>query len=473
MATLTALKKKKSSRFGPNEFILFLPEIRELLSQKDFNQLKGLVNKLHSIDIAEGWHKLEASEKIIVFKLLNFKKAVEVFEDLKFEQQSYLLNNLDNIQISSILNEMAADERADFFKDLSPKRYKKLFSLMKKEEVDDVTKLLNFEEDSAGSLMTTEFVTIKKEMTARQALISIQESQKTGSARDIYSVYVTEGERYLVGVLPLQTLITAPSTMLIKDIMADIDAIKIEVNEDTGEVANKFSRYDLLDAPVVNERNQLIGIITIDDVVDLMQQEATREFYEIGKMQPKGGEEIRYTQTSIKDLVKRRAGWIILLLMFQVFSGWILKTFEHALGTVVALAFFIPMLLDTGGNAGSQTTVTVVRSLAIGDAGLKNIWRVVRLEVLGSLVMSVIVGVMAFLRAYWLQQDFLLSLVVAVTIMAIVVVAISTGVFLPFLAKRLGLDPAALAGPITTTVVDVVGLIIYFKIAQFFLPVLR
>ena len=465
--------KSRKGWLGPNQFVLFIPEIKELLEEKNFNQLKDLLKRIHSIDIAEGWEKLKGQEKIIIFKLFSAKKAIEVFEDLRFFEQSYLLNNLDNAEIAPLLNDMASDERAQLFKDLPPKVNKKLFSLMKEEEAKDLTQLLNFTEGTAGSLMTTDFVTLKKEMTAKQALIHIQESYKAGGAHSIYSVYVTDENRYLIGNVSLQTVITAPPDILIKDIMSDTEVIKINADTEETEVANRFSRYDLLDAPIVNKDNLLIGVITIDDVVDLIQKEQTREIYEIGKMEARGGEEIKYSKATVKDLVKRRAGWLILLLVFHVFSGWILKNFEYALGTVVALAFFIPMLLDTGGNAGAQTSITIIRSFATGDANFRNIWRIARLEILCSLIMSLIVGTVAFLRAYWLEGALALSLVVGLTMMSIVLVAILTGMILPFLSKRIGLDPAALAGPITTTVVDVTGLIIYFKIAQIFLPVLR
>lgn len=465
--------KSRKGWLSPNQFILFLPEIKELLEAKDFNQLKDLLKRIHSIDIAEGWEKLIDQEKIVIFKLLSTRKSIEVFEDLRFPEQSYLLNNLDNTELSPLLNEMASDERAQLFKDLAAKVKKKLFSLMKEEELNDLTQLLNFPEGSAGSLMTTEFATLKKEMTAKQALIHIQQSYKSGGMASIYSVFVTDENRYLIGSVSLQTLITAPPDILIKDIMSDSEVIKIAADDEEAEVANKFSRYDLLDAPVVNRDNLLIGIITIDDVVDLIQKETTRDIYEIGKMEARGGEEIRYSNATVTDLVKRRAGWLILLLIFHVFSGWILKNFEFALGTVVALAFFIPMLLDTGGNAGAQTSITIIRSFATGDASFRNILRIARLEIATSLIMSIIVGVVAFLRAYWLEGAVALSLVVGLTMMSIVLVAILTGMILPFLSKRIGLDPAALAGPITTTVVDVTGLIIYFKIAQFFLPALR
>jgi magnesium transporter len=239
------------------------------------------------------------------------------------------------------------------------------------------------------------------------------------------------------------------------------------------DVGRHFSKYDLLDAPVVDEQNHLVGIVTIDDVVDLIQRETTKEVYEIGKMTGRGGREIRYATTSVVELVRRRAGWLVVLLIFDFLTGTVLKTFEHALGTVVALTFFIPMLLDTGGNAGNQTAITIIRGMAIGDVTFKNVWKIAKLEILASFSMGLIVGAVAFIRAFLLQGDLMLSLVVGSTMTFIILLAILTGLFLPVVSKRLGLDPAVLAGPITTSVVDVLGLIIYFKIAQFLIPVLK
>ncbi|MFC1592848.1 magnesium transporter [Candidatus Omnitrophota bacterium] len=466
-------KIKTPRAFGPNEFILFLPEIKEFLENKDFTSLKELLRTIHSIDIAEGWERLKPDEKIVIFKLLPTHKTIEIFEDLRFNEQSSLLKYLDNTEVIPILNEMASDERADLFKELPRKVMRKLFSVMKKEEVEDVQQLLSFKEKTAGSLMTTDFLSLKKEMTAKQAVLWLQQTYKSKSSYHFYHLYILDEQRRLIGFVDLNALITAPPDILVKDIMFSPQTIKINVNTPEEEVGQKFSRYDLLDAPVIDSQDRFLGVITIDDVVDLIQEENTRQIYEIGKMQPAGGQEIRYATTTVVEIIKRRAGWLILLLVLHVFSGWILKNFEYALSTVVALVFFIPMILDTGGNAGAQTSITIIRSLATGDANFKNIWRIARLEIISSLIMSFIVGIVAFLRAYWLETDPLLSLVVGITMMSVVLVAIFTGLSLPFISKRLGLDPAALAGPITTTVVDVVGLIVYFKIAQFFLQALR
>jgi magnesium transporter len=464
---------KNSLRKRIDVFALFLPEIKELVLKKDFEALKAFLKNINSMDLAEGWRHLEPMEKIIVFKLLGTKKALEVFENLRLNEQTYILNNLDNIEVAQIINEMAPDERADLFKELPPKIFKKLFNLVNKEEAQDLRKLLVYKEGRAGSLMTTEFVELKKEMTARQAILSLQENLRAEYRENIYSLFVTDENHKLIGSISLQDLLKAPPDILIKDIMASADFIKIDAQTNIKEVTNWFKKYDLLDAPVVDKENTLLGIITVDDIVETIEKETTKEVYEIGKMSAKGGEIISYARASITELVRRRAGWLILLLIFDFLTGTVLKTFEHTLSSVVALAFFIPMLLDTGGNAGAQTSITIIRGLATGDVTFKNIFKVVKLELASALLMGLIIGAVAFGRAFLLQKDFSLAIVVGITMLLIAILAIATGIFLPLVSKRVGLDPAVLAGPITTSVVDVVGLIIYFKVAQLFIPVLK
>ena len=454
-------------------FALFLPEIKECLKARDFSQLKDIIKAIPSMDLAEGIKLLQASEKVLVFKLLSFKMAIEVFENLSFDDQSYLLHNLDNQDISQILNEMASDERVDLFKELPPKIVKKLTSLMKKEEVDDLNKLLKYPENTAGSLMTTDFIELRPGMSAKKALLTLQENYKPGQIKDINSLYVTEENHALIGELTLPMLIVAAPDMLIKDIMSPVDWIKLDVRTHRTRVAKNFEKYDLLNMPVVDSENRLVGIITIDDVVELIHKETTKEIYEIGKMSPMEGEEIRYARISSMGLVKRRAGWLVFLLMFDFLTGTILKTFEHALSNVVALTFFIPMLLDTGGNAGNQTSITIIRGLATGDVTFKNAWKVIRVELTASLIMGFVVGLVAFGRAILLEESVILAVVVGVTMSSVVLLAILTGIFLPLASKKMGLDPAVLAGPITTSIVDVVGLIIYFKIAQALIPALK
>jgi magnesium transporter len=452
---------------------LFLPEIKELIQAKDFNGLKALLKTVRSIDLAEGWRRLQEQEKIIVFKLLGTKKAVEVFENLTVAEQTYVLNNMDNAEVVQVINEMAPDERADLFKELPGKVFRKFFSLVNKEKAQGLRHLMVHKEGTAGSLMTTEFVELRKDMTARQAILSIQENLRAEYRENIYSVFVTDENHKLIGSISLQDLLKAPPDILIRDIMESVDLIKIDVGTDIKEVANWFKKYDLLDVPVVDRDNILAGIITVDDIVETIERQNTKEIYEIGKMSPHGGEIISYARATTWELVKRRAGWLVLLLIFDFLTGTVLKNFEHILSSVVALAFFIPMLLDTGGNAGAQTSITIIRGLATGDVSWKNILKVIKLEMAAAVLMSLIVGGVAFGRAFLLQKDMFLAATVGLSMMFIGMLAIATGIFLPLFSKKVGLDPAVLAGPITTSVVDVVGLIIYFKIAQLFIPALR
>jgi magnesium transporter len=454
-------------------FALFLPEMKELLQKKDFNGLKEMIKNINSMDLAEGWRYLEPTEKIIIFKLLGTKKAVEVFENLRLLEQTYILNNLDSLEVAQIINEMAPDERADLFKELPAKVVRKFFSLVNKEEEQDIRKLLTYREGTAGSLMTTEFVELKKDMTAKQAIVSVQENLRAEYRENIYSVFVTDENHKLVGSISLQDLLKAPPDILIKEIMVSADLIKVDVNTDIKDVSAWFKKYDLLDAPIVDSSHVLLGIITVDDIVETIEKEATKEIYEIGKMNPAGGEVISYARSTTFDLVRRRAGWLVMLLIFDFLTGTVLKSFEHLLSSVVALAFFIPMLLDTGGNAGAQTSITIIRGMATGDVNFKNVFRVIKLEFSAALLMGLIVGGVAFGRALLLQRDFFVAIVVGTSMLIIAVLAIATGIFLPLFSKRVGLDPAVLAGPITTSIVDVVGLIIYFKIAQILIPTLR
>ncbi len=464
---------KKNQQKALSMTALFVPEIRALLKDKSFSEVKALISKIPAIDIAERWHNFSDQEKILIFKLLRTSLACELFEVLKFEDQSFLLDNLDNAEVSQVLNEMAPDDRANLFKDLPPKVIKKLFKLMKKEEVEDVRELMTYEEGTAGAIMTTDYIELRKEITARAAILKLQDTLSFDDDLDISSIYVTDAGHKLIGMVELQDLIKAPSDMLIKDLMESTDFIKINEYAPDEEVAQSFKRYDLIDAPVVNENDELIGVITIDDIVDVIDREATKEIYEVGKMTPGEGKMISYATATVKELISRRAGWLVFLLIFDFLTGTVLKTFQSSLSSVVALVFFIPMLLGTGGNAGTQSSITVIRGLATGDASFDNVKRVFKLEIFAALVMGLIVGVVAFVRALLLQSDPLIGLVVGLTMFLIVLLAICTGISLPFLSKKMGFDPAVLAGPITTSFVDVIGLIIYFKVAQFILPVLR
>jgi magnesium transporter len=450
-------------------FALFLPEIRELLQRKDFSSLKTLLKQIHSMDLAEGFRYLKPQQKILAFKLLSFKKAGEVFEHLSFKEQSHLLKNLENDKVAQILNEMAPDERTELFNDLPPRLIKKFFSLMEEEEVRDVRRLLNYREGTAGSQMTSEFVELKREMTARRAVLHLQQGLKAGQTRNIYSIYVTDQAHKLVGGLALQVLITAPPDILIRDIMTNVDLIKVGVNMDVEEVAKIFTKYDLLDMPVVDKQDRLVGIITIDDVVDIIHREATEDIYGMGKIA--GAEEaaqINYAQASIFSLVRRRIVWLFILLLIGAFvSGRLLKGYSGMLQQLIVLAAFLPMLMDSAGNAGQQSLCLIVRGLATGEVRVREIFKVVRKEMAVGLLMGFLVGVIGYFAAFLLEGfNPALGLTVGLSMVTVVTAATLVGATLPLVFKRLGFDPAIAASPFITTLVDATTLVVYFEISR-------
>ncbi|MFQ5681497.1 MAG: magnesium transporter, partial [Candidatus Omnitrophota bacterium] len=296
--------------------MLFMPEIRQCLENKRWPELKQILLKIPPMDLAEGWGNFSPRERIIIFKLFDIRLATELFESLRLEDQSFLLNNLEDGNVARILNDMAPDERANLFKDLPRKVYKKFFRLMSKEEAADVAELLAYDEGAAGAVMTTEFVELRKDMTARGAILKLQDCLRFDSSADVHTVYVTDENNILKGAVELQDLIKAPADMPIKDIMTDVDHIKIGVDNANAEVARRFKKYDLLDAPVVDVSDKLIGVITVDDIVDLIDKEATKDIYEVGKMSAEEGQIISYATATVGELLKRRSGWLIFLLVF-------------------------------------------------------------------------------------------------------------------------------------------------------------
>ncbi|MCK5534967.1 magnesium transporter, partial [bacterium] len=336
---------------------LFLPEIKELLAKKDYEELKKFQKEIYPIDFAEDWEKFSSSEKYILFHLLPHARMIDLFEELEFDQQKELIDSLQSQELKEVLDEMASDERADLFRELSEKTKKKLFAVMKKEKVEDVKKLLTYEENTAGSVMTTEFLELKREITARVALLRLQEFASRYKIEDISNVYITDEQHRLIGIVSLQKLITAPSTnMLLKDLMSAVQMIKINVNQDQEEVARLFSKYDLLSAPVVGDGNQLLGVISIDDVVDVIEEETSEDIYGMGKISSvHDAVQINYSRASVFVLAKNRLIWLFILLMIEIFvSGRLIKNYSHMIETLIILTCFIPMLMDTGGNAGSQ-----------------------------------------------------------------------------------------------------------------------
>jgi magnesium transporter len=463
------LKNHKNSKF--QSLMLLVPEIKQLIKEKKFFELKDILNEIHPIDLAEGFSYFDKDEQLIIFRLLRSDRAIAMFEDLDPEEQAWIIENLDKNPLEKLVEDMPADERAKLVRRLPEKVKKKILSCVKKEDLNVIQQTLNYKEGTAGAIMNTYFISLSPKMTVKQAIEHIHSLSRFRRYSSLHAFYVVDNNKKLLGGVTLRKLIAAPSDIKVSEIMSSVNFIKINVNTSKEDVARLFAKYDLVIAPVVDDNDILVGVITVDDAIDVINQINTVHLYEVGKIT--GKEEIRYQDATPFYLFKRRVGWLTLLLIFDFLTGTVLKTFEHAISSVVALTFFIPMLLDTGGNAGAQTVAILTRSFATGDVTFKNIFKVIKLEILSALLSGLFIGVIAFLRGLSLGVDINIAIVVGLTMCIIIILAISSGVFLPIISKMFGLDPAALSGPLITSIVDVCGLIIYFKIAQLLIPQLR
>ncbi len=463
------LKDYKNSRY--QSIMLLVPEIKQLIKEKKFFVLKDVLKDIHPIDLAEGFGSFDKDEQLIIFRLMRFDRAIAMFEDLDPQEQAWIIENLEQNPLEKLVEDMPADERAKLVRRLPERVKKKLLSCVKKEDLSVIQQTLNYKEGTAGAIMNTYFISLLPHMTAKQAIEHIHSLSKFRRYSSLHAFYVVDNNKKLLGGITLRKLIAAPSDIKVSEIMSSVNFIKINVNTDKENIARLFAKYDLVIAPVVDDNDVLVGVITVDDVIDVINQLNTAQLYEVGKIG--GKEEIRYQDATPLYLFKRRVGWLTLLLIFDFLTGTVLKTFEDAISAVVALTFFIPMLLDTGGNAGAQTSITLIRSFATGDVSFKNIFKVIKLEFLCGLLMSICIGSIAFLRGLTLGVSIHIAVTVGITMSCLILLAVFIGISLPVISKKIGLDPAVLAGPITTSAIDILGLIIYFKIAQILVPQLR
>lgn len=456
---------------GLDVVALFLPEINELLQAKKFAELKDLLKKIHSMDLAEGFKYLLPNQKVLVFKLLSARRAVEVFEDLRPEDQSFLLHNLENSEVTQILNEMAPDDRARLFKDLPERVRKKCWAMLTEPVAEDVRRLMTYREGTAGAMMTTEVVELRKEMTARRAILTLQEHYRGGQARRVYSLYVTDEPHHLLGGLSLEMLLAAPPDMLVKDLMSDLSTVKIRHDLSADATAQRFRKYDLTDAPVVDEEDRLLGVVTIDDVVEWVHQEATED---IQKMAAVSALEQPYMQVGFAEMLRKRAGWLSVLFVGEMLTTTAMAYFEQEIARAVVLALFIPLIISSGGNSGSQAASLVIRAMALQEIRLRDWWRVMRRELATGLGLGGLLGALAVARiVLWPNREvvygehfLLVAIAVACSLIGVVLWGTLTGSMLPFILRRCGADPAVSSAPFVATLVDVLGIVIYFSVAR-------
>ncbi|TCT12142.1 magnesium transporter [Natranaerovirga pectinivora] len=439
--------------------------IIELFAQGKYSQIKNEIGKMNVVDIAQLFAELEEDAIMIVFRLLPKEMAADVFTYLSFEQQQYVIESITDKETKNIIDDLFLDDAVDLLEEMPANVVKKILKNTTEEKRKLINQFLKYPDNSAGSIMTIEYVDLDKEMTVKASLEHIK---KTGVDKETIDIcYITDKARRLEGIVPIRKLILNDENVIIDDIM-DKNFLSIKTDDDQEEIAYLFKKYDLVAMPVVDKENRLVGIITIDDVVDIIEQENTEDFQKMAALEPS---EEEYLKTSVFSLAKHRILWLLVLMFSATFTGNIIQGYEDILETVLILTTFIPMLMDTAGNSGSQSATLVIRGLALGQIERKDALKVVWKEFRVSIIVGFALAFLNFFRIYFFVEgaDFLISLVVCLTLFLTVVLAKLVGGILPIIAKTLKLDPAIMAAPLITTIVDALALIAYFQLAAYFL----
>lgn len=440
--------------------------IVELIKEKKLLEAKQELMKHNAIDIAQLFEELEMEDVVKVFRLLPKDMASDVFTELDREQRAHIVQSITDVEISNILDDLYMDETVDVLEELPANVVKKILKNTSQDRRNLINQFLNYPDSSGGSIMTIEYVGLKKEMTVKDALAHIK---KTGIDKaTINTCYVMDDNRKLEGIVSIRKLILSDFEVLIKDIMTT-EIIYVNTLDDQEYIAEQFKKYDLTTIPVTDNEKRLVGIITIDDIIDIIDQEATEDFQRMAAMEPN---EEEYLKTSVWTLAKHRIIWLLVLMISATFTGKIIQKYEEVLQSVVILAAFIPMLMDTGGNAGSQSSTLVIRGMALGEIQLKDTFKVIGKELGVSAIAGTALSVVNFLRLYFLEKvDFFVAITVCISLFCTVVLAKIIGGILPLAAKKLKLDPAIMASPLITTIVDSIALFIYFSTAVWLLGI--
>ena len=431
-----------------------------LVSRKQFRQLKDELCEMNEFDIASFLDELDSEKQIIIFRMLPKELASDVFACLEVETQEHIINSITDKELAYIIEELYVDDAVDMLEELPATIVKRVLQNAAPSTRLQINEFLKYPENSAGSIMTAEYIGLKKNITVQEAFAYIR---KHGYDKEtIYTCYVMDAKRMLEGVVTVKDLLMNDYDVKIEDIM-DTNVIKAVTTDDKEDIADLFNKYDLLSLPVVDHENRLVGIVTIDDAVDVMEEEATEDFEKMAAMLPS---EKPYLKTSVLELAKNRITWLLVLMISSMLTGGILTKYEDAFQVMPLLVSFVPMLTDTGGNAGSQSSTMIIRGMTIGEIASSDILKVIWKEARVSVVVGLILGLVNFIRlVIQYPGQPVVALTVVLALFATVFLAKVIGGMLPILAKKLKLDPAIMAAPLITTIVDAVSLVIYFQIA--------
>ncbi|MBR2744402.1 MAG: magnesium transporter [Clostridia bacterium] len=438
-----------------------LDKIKELLEEKKLAQIKKELKDMNEVDIANLIEDLPEDQLVQVFRLLPKNMAADVFVNLDDEVEKNLINSLSSKEAKSIIEDMFTDDAADLFEEMPAVMVSKLLANVSSETRASINKLLRYPDNSAGSLMAMEYIHLKKGLTIKESINRIKEQKDEFVSYD--SCFVTDNERKLLGYVEVKDLLTNDMDTLIDDIMKESEHT-LNTLMDQEEVAGIFQDYDYSTLPVVDSEQRLVGIITIDDVIDIMEEETTEDIEKMAAITPS---DKSYMRTGVFETWKKRIPWLLLLMISATFTGGIITHFESALSTYVVLTAFIPMLMDTGGNAGSQASVSVIRSLSLDEIQYKDTLKVIWKELRVSLLCGITLAIANFAKLMLVDKvTAQIAFIVCSTLVTTVMVAKMIGSSLPILAKKIGFDPAVMASPFITTIVDACSLLIYFRIAS-------
>ena len=440
-------------------------ELIELLNNREFNKIKSILLDMNEYDIADLIEDLPEDLLIKAFRLLPKSIASDVFVNMDDVVQKNLIMALTNKEATSIIEDMFSDDAADLFDEMPAVMVTKLLTNVSKDTRTTINKLLKYPDNSAGSLMAMEYIHLKKGLTIKESIDRIKNQKDDFVSYD--SCFVTDENRKLLGYVDVKDLLINDMDTLIDDIMKECESIHTTMDQE--EVANIFQNYDYSTLPVVDSDGRLVGVITIDDILDIIEEETTEDIEKMAAITPS---DKSYMKTGVFKTWKKRIPWLLLLMISATFTGKIITHFEEALATYVVLTAFIPMLMDTGGNAGSQASVSVIRSLSLDEIEFKDIFKVIWKELRVSLLCGLTLGIANFIKLLTFDHvSVTIAFVVCSTLVITVCVAKMIGSSLPILTKKIGLDPAVMASPLITTIVDACSLLIYFKIAGILLGI--
>lgn len=445
-----------------NTLNLTIEEINTLIQQGDLVKLQDELTTVHPADIADLLEELEPDEAVTLFELLTNEVASEVLDEIGSPIREELVEKVDDERLADLLDELPMDDAAEFLEDLPDEISDRLIDLMEPEEAAEVQELLSYKDETAGRLMTRDVASIRRQWSVAETLDYLRSLEDTET---FHYLYVVDRNNCLIGVVPLRVLILSKADATIESIMSG-DVVSVPVTADQEELAELVSRYDYFVIPVVDLKNHLLGVVTVDDVLDIFEEEATEDIQRLGGSEPL---DQPYFAVSTLQVFRKRVGWLLLLFIAATLTGTVTKLYTKTLETAVVLTLFIPLIIGTGGNAGSQTVATIIRAITLDEVRLSNVGQALKREISVGLLLGVMMAGVGFVRALTWNTGMEIAIVVAITLSAVVIWSTTVATIVPTIADRVGIDPTVISGPMISTIVDATGLLIYFQLATILL----